>query len=117
MTTRTRVCSLLACVCSTGCTIRAAAQASELPKIEANRVAQISLASEKVYRNPFLEVQLDAMVTQPDGSQLRVPAFWAGGNQWCFRYASRTPGWATWRTECSDPANSKLHRTQETNLQ
>ena len=89
-----------------------AAQTSEPLKVEANRVAQVSLASEKVYSNPFLEVQLDAMVTQPDGSQLRVPAFWAGGNRWCFRCASRTSGWVTWRTECSDLANSKLHRME-----
>ena len=78
-------------------------------KVEANRVAEISLVSEKIYQNPFMEIQLDAIITQPDGAQLRVPAFWAGGNRWCFRYASATPGLHTWRSECSDASNPKLH--------
>ena len=76
---------------------------------EANRVAEVPLVSEKTYQNPFMEIELDAVVTQPDGKQLRVPAFWAGGNRWCFRYASDQPGQHAWRTECSDKANAKLH--------
>lgn len=78
-------------------------------KVEANRVAEISLISEKTYPNPFMEVELDAIITQPDGTQLRVPAFWAIGNRWCFRYASGTLGLHTWRSECSDKDNPKLH--------
>ena len=81
-------------------------------KVEANRVAEISLVSEKTYQNPFMEVELDAIVTQPDGKQLRVPAFWAGGNRWCFRYSSPTPGKLAWRTECSDRTNPKLHAVE-----
>ena len=78
-------------------------------KVEANGVAEISLVSEKIYQNPFMEMELDAIITQPDGAQLRVPAFWTGGNRWCFRYASATPGLHTWRSECSDASNPKLH--------
>jgi len=78
-------------------------------KVEANGVAEISLVSEKIYQNPFMEMELDAIITQPDGAQLRVPAFWTGGNRWCFRYASATPGLHTWRSECSDKSNPKLH--------
>jgi len=85
------------------------ARASAGQRVETNRVAEIALVSEKTYANPFMEIQLDAIVTQPDGKQLRVPAFWAGGNRWCFRYASSQPGQAVWRTECSDAANPKLH--------
>ena len=81
-------------------------------KVEANRVAEISLVSERTYQNPFMEVELDAIVTQPDGTQLRVPAFWAGGNRWCFRYASPKPGQVAWRTECSDRTNPKLHAVE-----
>ncbi len=77
--------------------------------IGANEVAEISLVSEKNYQNPFLEMELDAIITQPDGAQLRVPGFWAGGGRWCFRYASATPGLHTWRSECSDKSNPKLH--------
>ena len=44
-------------------------------KIEANRVQEVSLVSAKSYGNSFLEIELDAVVTRPDGKQLRVPAF------------------------------------------
>ena len=77
--------------------------------VPANRVAELALVSGAIYQNPFMEVELDAIVTPPDGKPLRVPAFWAGGNRWCFRYASATPGVHTWRSECSDTSNAALH--------
>jgi len=60
----------------------------EPEKVEANRVKEISLVLAKPYANPFMEVEVDAVVTRPDGKQLRVPAFWNGGIDWKFRYAS-----------------------------
>ena len=77
--------------------------------VEANQVAEVALASGKTYANPFTDAQLDAVVTQSDGTQLRVPGFWAGGTDWRFRYASNKLGTHTWRTECSDTADSGLH--------
>ena len=77
--------------------------------LEANRVAEVPLVSGKAYANPFTEAQLEAVVTQPDGAQLRVPGFWAGETNWRFRYASGKVGTHTWRTECSDTNNSGLH--------
>jgi hypothetical protein len=44
-------------------------------KVEANQVKEISLVSWKTYANPYLQVELDAVVTRPDGKQLRAPAF------------------------------------------
>jgi hypothetical protein len=84
-------------------------RAAASQKVDANQVAEISLVSEKIYQNPFMEVELDVIIMPPDGAQLRVPAFWAGGNRWCFRYASATPGLHIWRSECSDKTNTKLH--------
>lgn len=63
-----------------------------LLKIEANRVAEVSLVSDKAYKNPFTEIELDAIVTQPGGKRLRVPMFWAGNKQWRLRYASPLTG-------------------------
>jgi len=77
--------------------------------VETNRIAEIELVSEKTYQNPFMDAELDAIIKRPDGTQLRVPAFWAGGNRWCFRYASATPGVHTYKSECSDKNNPKLH--------
>jgi hypothetical protein len=90
-------------------TLTGSAQSVEPKKVEVNNVAEINLVSKKTYRNPFQDIELDALITQPDGKQLRVPAFWAGDNRWSFRYSSPQPGVATWRTECSDKKNSGLH--------
>ena len=84
-------------------------RAAEVARTEANRVKEVSLVSAKTYANPFTEVTLDAVVTGPDGTQLRVPAFWAGGNDWRFRYASGQLGSHSWRTACSDAGNPGLH--------
>jgi len=85
------------------------ARAAELSNVEANRVAEVTLQSSKTYDNPFVEIELDAVVTQPGGEKLRVPMFWAGGSRWCLRYASNTTGLHTFRTECSDTTNARLH--------
>ena len=77
--------------------------------VQANRIAEVTLTTEKTYSNPFMEITLDALVTAPDGRQFKVPAFWAGGNAWRFRYASGSIGTHTYRTECSDTTNPRLH--------
>ena len=56
-----------------------------------------------------LEVELDAVFTQPDGKLLRVPGFWSGGNHWRIRYSSAVAGAHAYRTECSDTTNAGLH--------
>jgi len=85
------------------------AQAAGAMEVQANRVAEVTLHSAKTYQNPFVDIELDAVVTQPDGKKLRVPMFWAGGSRWCLRYASNVTGLHTFRTECSDTTNPKLH--------
>jgi len=84
-------------------------QAAGAVKVQANRVAEVALISEKTYKNPFVEIELNAVITQPDGNKLLVPMFWAGGRRWCLRYASSVAGVHTFRTECSDNINAKLH--------
>lgn len=94
------------------CAPPAAAQSAGPTTIQANHVAEITLVSTKTYANPFTDVTLEAVVTPPDGPPLRVPAFWAGGNRWRFRYASPLSGRHAWRTECSDRDNRQLHAVQ-----
>lgn len=85
------------------------AQGAGWIKIEANQVAEVKLDSGKTYENPFVEIELDAVVTQPDGDKLQVPMFWEGGKRWRLRYASSEVGVHTFRTECSDNSNTTLH--------
>ena len=54
-----------------------AAQAAP-ERVEANRMVELTFISEKIYRDPFNEVELAAVFRTPQGGQLRVPAFWAG---------------------------------------
>jgi hypothetical protein len=77
--------------------------------VEANRVVEVALATDRSYPAPFAGITVDAVVTAPDGAQAKVPAFWAGGSQWRFRYSSSRLGTHAYRTECSDAANPQLH--------
>ncbi|HEV3257336.1 MAG TPA: DUF4038 domain-containing protein [Gemmataceae bacterium] len=75
----------------------------------ANRMAERSFPSEKSYADPFNDLDVDVVFTAPDGQELRVPAFWAGGRTWTVRYASGQVGVHRYRTECSDTRNAALH--------
>lgn len=61
------------------------------------------------YEAPFHEVELDVAVTDPEQQEWRVPAFWAGGQDWRVRFSPRTPGVYHYRTHCSDERNGDLH--------
>ena len=67
MKTRHRLLSLIAIACCAGLTN------AEPTRTEANRVIEIELRSEIQYENPFTEIELDAIVIQPDLSH-PVPA-------------------------------------------
>ncbi len=72
-------------------------------------VTEWSYSSGKAYADPFNEVELDVVFTDPQGAEHRVPAFWAGDQTWRVRYAPPAPGRYTCRTIASDPTNSDLH--------
>ncbi len=65
--------------------------------------------STRQYANPFVDVDLDVVVRDPQGAEFRLPAFWAGSQTWRVRYAPSTPGTHTWRSVCSDAANAGMH--------
>jgi hypothetical protein len=79
-----------------------------------NVATEWSYSSGKRYGDPFNEIELDAVFEDPRGRELRVPAFWSGGNVWSVRFAPPAPGRYKYRTICSDTANTDLHnRTGE----
>ena len=73
-----------------------------------NQALEWSYPSGKVYADPFNQVELDVVFTDPEGIERRVPAFWAGGDVWRVRYASAQVGKHSWRSVCSDAANADL---------
>jgi len=74
-----------------------------------NCVTEWAYTSGKTYADPFNDAELDVIVTDPDGQELTVPAFWAGDQTWRVRFAPRQIGQYTYRTVCSDTGNPDLH--------
>ncbi len=87
----------------------AALQTAAAKHTEINMVVEISFQSQKHSNNPFVDVELDVLFTKPDGAQMKVPAFWAGGETWKVRYASPVVGVHRYHTECSDTDDDGLH--------
>jgi len=74
-----------------------------------NCTSEWGYCSGRGYTDPFNDVQLSVIFTEPDGKQRRVPAFWAGQQTWRVRYASPKVGEHQYQTICSDESNPDLH--------
>lgn len=53
---------------------------------------EITFESAKSYPNPFNDLELDVVFTDPEGEEHKVPAYWAGENCWKVRYSSPKTG-------------------------
>ena len=65
--------------------------------------------SGKSYPDPFNDLELDVILSHADGKTWRVPAFWAGGNEWRVRFAPPLPGVYQATAQCSDSTNPDLN--------
>src|SRR5437868_9326707 len=81
---------------------------------QANVPLEISFSAALPHADAFNEVELDVTFTDPNGTALKVPAFWAGGTQWKVRYASALQGIHRWRSACNNPNDRGLHGLQGT---
>jgi hypothetical protein len=74
-----------------------------------NCIVEWAYSSQKAYADPFNDVELDVIFTDPQGKEQRVPAFWSGDLTWRVRFAPAMEG--TYRTQsvCSDTGNASLH--------
>lgn len=75
---------------------------------QAHVAREIRFEASRAHDDPFNDLTLDVVFTDPAGGKLRVPAFWDGGKIWKVRYASGIVGIHRFRTECSDPNDSGL---------
>jgi hypothetical protein len=82
--------------------------------VSRNAVAEWSYVTGKPYGDPFADLWLDVRFTDPNGLERTVPAFWAGGQKWCVRYASPQAGLHRHVTVCSDQGNADLHGVEGT---
>ena len=76
---------------------------------EANVMVELPFVAANAHEDPFNTITLDVVFTDPNGRELRVPAFWAGGQAWKVRYASSVVGAHRFRSECSDTRDGGLH--------
>ena len=74
-----------------------------------NQASEWGYSSGKRYEDPFNEIELDVLFTDPQGVECRVPAFWAGLQEWRVRFAPRLTGTYNYRTVCTDETNEDLH--------
>jgi hypothetical protein len=77
--------------------------------VAANRLTEFEFVTALKRADPFNEVVLDVIFTEPGGKERRVPAFWAGDRVWKVRYSSPVVGKHAFRTESSDARDSGLH--------
>jgi hypothetical protein len=76
---------------------------------QANVMTELTFTAARSYKNPFNDVALDVIFTDPNGKEFRVPAFWAGGAVWKARYASPLVGVHRFRSESTDATDKGLH--------
>ncbi|HZM02184.1 MAG TPA: DUF4038 domain-containing protein, partial [Candidatus Saccharimonadales bacterium] len=77
-------------------------------KTQANVMVEMTLTAKNHYTDPFNQVLLDVVFIDLAGHELRVPAFWAGGDLWKARYASPLVGTHRFRSECSETGDGGL---------
>ncbi|MFV0466087.1 MAG: DUF4038 domain-containing protein [Lachnospiraceae bacterium] len=69
-------------------------------------VIEIKLRTDKNYESPFEDVDVSADFKGPDGSVLKLNAFWDGDGTWIFRFAPTLVGEWSYTIYSSDPLNS-----------
>ena len=80
------------------------AMAKETLHTQANVPTEITFTAARSHHDPFNDVTLDVVFTDPAGKTCKVPAFWAGGDRWKARYASPVIGAHRWQSMSSDAA-------------
>ena len=65
------------------------------------------------YEHPFTDVEVE-VVFRHGRQEWRVPAFWAGGNDWTVRFAPPVRGDYTYRVRSSDAADKRLNGDERT---
>src|SRR6266478_6178753 len=89
---------LLPCLAATAPTARGAAGPMPARFGIQHCVTEWSYTSAKTYTDPFNDLELDVLITDSQGREQRVPAFWAGDASWRVRFAPDTSGKFTYRT-------------------
>lgn len=79
---------------------------------QTNVPLELTFTADRDHSDPFDQIVLDVVFTEPDGVVRIVPAFWAGGRSWKVRYASGQSGVHRWSSQCSATNDTGLHGQQ-----
>ncbi|MBN1422040.1 MAG: DUF4038 domain-containing protein, partial [Planctomycetes bacterium] len=86
-----------------------ATAAPEAFRTRASVPVEIAFRARASHANPFNDLVVDLVVTDPEGRRLRVPCFWAGRDVWKARYASPVAGIHRFRTDARPADDPGLH--------
>lgn len=105
---------LLACCCLIPYGVSAATTAQAVyedryEQVEVWKRTDVILKSSKTYDNPYKDVEIDAVFTHEDGTEIKLYGFWNGENEWRVRFAPTKVGVWSYQITASDTANSSLH--------
>lgn len=79
------------------------------PYVKRNAVCEWGYTSAQMHPDPFNEIEVDVVFSSPEGKVFKVPAYWAGGQEWRIRFAAPATGTYTYESVCSDPSDQGLH--------
>jgi len=80
------------------------------PKVQQWTTYEITLTSSANYQNPYVDVAVWAVFTNPDNRRIKRPAFWDGGDLWKVRFAPPdTDGVWQWESYSSNANDQGLH--------
>lgn len=83
-------------------------------KTRQHQVVELEWPSAQSYADPYNEVEVDVTCTRPDGTTFTVPAFWAGGDRWVFRFAGDRPGEYQLESSSNQTGDAGLHARKVT---
>jgi len=77
--------------------------------MQQNEVIEVCFQSTAAYADPYNQVDVDVIITAPDGGQRCVPAFWAGKREWKARLTGAETGDYRWETRANPESDDGLH--------
>ena len=86
-------------------------EADGVEKVAVWRRIDVVLHSDKKYGNPYKDVDIDAVFTHEDGTEIKLYGFWNGGDEWRVRFAPTKTGVWNYNIVCTDKENGSLSRS------
>ncbi len=83
-----------------------------MEQVQVWRRTDIILNSGKHYDNAYADVDIDAVFTHEDGTEIKLYGFWNGDDEWRVRFAPTKTGVWEYTVTCSDTENAGLHNVK-----